>query len=277
MSTRSTSALATNFQKHGWALVPDLVSPEDVEALRKAFSEASEEPRKSHQQKQDATGRQVFAIYRDLYRHDTKLRRICLDRNVGALVAELVGLGAVRLFSEAYLNKPSGGYGTPWHQDWPTQPFDRRDSINVYVALDEMSPERGGIEVVSGSHRLGPLYMPSDFTKKAGLGSLLNKEDLALLSLLAYEGDANVDGVPVRRERLKPGDALVWHGLTIHGAPPNVSGEPRRAYTRTYIGAEVRYTGMPFPLASSTDPLPDRDSCTVGEQFSGDRFPLVVA
>ena len=90
----------------------------------------------------------------NLYYHEAKA--VCLDPAVGEVVSSLLCADQVRLFSETYLNKPPGGLPTPWHQDWPLQPFDRRDTVNCWVALDDISMEQGPLHVVSGSHRLGP-------------------------------------------------------------------------------------------------------------------------
>lgn len=186
---------------------------------------------------------------------------------MGEVVSSLLCADQVRLFSETYLNKPPGGLPTPWHQDWPLQPFDRRDTVNCWVALDDISMEQGPLHVVSGSHRLGPLYMPTDFSEQPPLGSMLSDEDRELLWLLAAPGDMDSEGVPVHRVPFAAGDALIFYGSVLHGAPGNETQRQRRGYTRAIISSEVRYTGMPYLKTDSVGLEP-------GKPFELPRYPI---
>ena len=60
-----------------------------------------------------------------------EVRSVCMAPQVGRIVRSLLGAERVRLFSETYLGKPPGSLPTPWHQDWPLQPFDRRDTVGL--------------------------------------------------------------------------------------------------------------------------------------------------
>jgi phytanoyl-CoA hydroxylase len=42
---------------------------------------------------------------------------------------------------------------------------------------------------------------------------------------------------------MDPGDVLFFHSLLVHGSAANVSGEPRRAVTISYLGPDHRYAG----------------------------------
>jgi ectoine hydroxylase-related dioxygenase (phytanoyl-CoA dioxygenase family) len=178
----------------------------------------------------------------------------------------------VRLLSEAFLEKPPASQGskeTAWHQDLCYEPIDRRNSLNVWIALQDIAPQQGALEFLSGSHRLGPMGR-LEFTKSFDLSSVLLKEDLELMWSLKHEDDAEGPfGAPIARAGVKAGDALVFHGLTFHGAGPNTTEKRRRAYQRFFIGADVRYTVMP-------DRRTDGLGMSLGDYFESDRFPLVA-
>ena len=58
----------------------------------------------------------------------------------------------------------------------------------------------------------------------------------------AYDNPVFVENKPIPIP-LKVGDALIFHGLIIHGTEPNVSKDRRRALQLHYMDARCRYTG----------------------------------
>jgi ectoine hydroxylase-related dioxygenase (phytanoyl-CoA dioxygenase family) len=210
----------------------------------------------------------VLMNVRELNLYYEEVRPVCLDRQVGEIVRSLLGADEVRLFSETYLNKPPGGLPTPWHQDWPLQPFDRREAVNVWVALEDITIEQGALQVVSGSHRLGSLYMPESFSEQPPLDKMLTDEDLELLWSLADPSDTDREGAPVHQAEFSAGDALIFYGSVLHGAPGNKTSRSRKGYTRAIIDAKVRYTGMPYLKTDSV-------GLTPGQPFDLPRYPII--
>lgn len=271
-----------HFRRHGWVRVSRLHDIGQVEVLRAAMRKGLADPpdlARTYGAAGAATPRDVVSNedpkvvllnVRELNLYYEEVRPVCLDPRVGKVVQALLGAERVRLFSETYLDKPPGGRPTPWHQDWPLQPFDRRDTVNCWVALDDIDGEQGPLHVVSGSHRLGPLYMPTDFADQPPIGAMLSAEDRDLLWSLADPGDIDEDGVPVHRAPFAAGDALIFYGSVLHSAPENRTDRRRRGYTRAIISAEVRYTGMPYLKTDSVGLKP-------GQPFDLPRYPLFGA
>ena len=268
-----------HFRRHGWVRVPRLHDPAQVELLRATMAKGFADPpdvNETYGAAGAATPRDVVSNtdpnvvllnVRELNLYYDAVRPVCLDPTVGAVVAALLGADRTRLFSETYLDKPPGGRPTPWHQDWPLQPFDRRDTVNCWVALDDIAMEQGPLQVVSGSHRLGSLYMPTDFSEQPPLGAMLTEEDRELLWSLAAPGDLDDEGVPVHRAPFAAGDALIFYGSMLHGAPANRTERGRRGYTRAIVSSEVRYTGMPYLKTDAVGLKP-------GQPFDLPRYPL---
>ena len=88
-----------------------------------------------------------------------------------------------------------------------------------------------------------------------------------LLWSLADPTDIKEEGVPVQRRPFAAGDALIFYGSCLHGAPGNNTKRHRRGYTRSIISSEVRYTGMPYLKTDSVGLKP-------GMPFDLPRYPL---
>lgn len=279
MTDLVTDQDAIHFRKHGWVRVPRLHDAAQIQVLLTAMEKGFANPPDVNETYGKASAvtpkdvvsnkdvRPILLNVRELNLYYDEVKPVCTDHRVGDVVRRLLGVDRVRLFSETYLNKPPGGLATPWHQDWPLQPFDRRETVNCWVALDDIVMEQGPLQVVSGSHRLGSLYMPVDFSEEQSLSSLLTREDIDLLWSLADPSDTDIEGVPVHRAPFSAGDALIFYGSALHGAPGNNTRRSRRGYTRSIIGSDVRYTGMPYLKTDSVGLVP-------GQPFDLPRYPL---
>jgi ectoine hydroxylase-related dioxygenase (phytanoyl-CoA dioxygenase family) len=273
---------ARHFRKHGWVRVPQLHDANQLQILLSVMEKGFANPpdiNQTYGKAAPTTPKDVVSNddemtvllnVRELNLYYDEVKPVCMDPRVGEVVKTLLGVPKVRLFSETYLNKPPGGASTPWHQDWPLQPFDRRETVNCWVALDNVTMDQGPLQVVSGSHRLGSLYMPTDFSDQPPLSDLLTEEDVDLLWSLAAPDDVNIEGVPVHSQAFSAGDALIFYGSALHGAPANGTKRHRRGYTRSIISADVRYTGMPYLKTDSV-------GLTPGKLFDLPRYPLFDA
>jgi ectoine hydroxylase-related dioxygenase (phytanoyl-CoA dioxygenase family) len=122
------------------------------------------------------------------------------------------------------------------HHDGYTHCSDRGGPLTFWIALDEVTPEMGAMQFLSGSHKEGPL------------GVVHIDEDLVddypkLLDL--YEVSPPL--------HYQPGDATAHHTWTIHGAPRNTTGHPRWSYLFGYAPADVlRHQEVPKKFDGET-------------------------
>jgi ectoine hydroxylase-related dioxygenase (phytanoyl-CoA dioxygenase family) len=86
---------------------------------------------------------------------------------------------------------------------------------------------------VPGSHRLGSLGRRDLVETEPTLEEILTPEDLALVS------------APVTVP-LSVGDVTAHDGLCLHGAGPNMSEFPRRAWSCIFIPGDTLWNGAPF-------------------------------
>ena len=83
--------------------------------------------------------------------------------------------------------------------------------------------------------------------------------------------DADRDGYDIVSWDLEPGDAYVFHGLTVHGAGGNLTGQVRRrGYTVRYTGDDVTYDTRP----GTSKPL-QTDLLAHGDALDCEMFPVV--
>ena len=100
--------------------------------------------------------------------------------------------------------------------------------VSLLLAVDEMTPENGGMSVLPGSH-LYDLHEQQDLPGSSVLGS---GSDPALVA-------ASAEPVPII---LRPGDVSVHSPRIIHGSPANTSNRRRCGLNIRYIPTTTKVT-----------------------------------
>ena len=139
----------------------------------------------------------------------------------------------MRLYHDHMLTKePGTRQRTPWHQDQPYYNVDGSQNCSFWMPVDPVSRD-STLEFVAGSHR-GPWLMPRTFmddeAKWFPEGSLADLPDV----------EADRDAFPILGWALEPGDAVVFHMLTLHAAGGVAGDRRRRAFSLRFLGDDVR-------------------------------------
>lgn len=126
-----------------------------------------------------------------------------------------------------WFNKPAGViHPTPPHQDNYYFNLTPPNVVTIWLALENVDEENGCLRYVSGSHRLG--FRPHAATKVLGFSQGISD----------YGPEDEAREVKIC---LKPGDAVVHHGNTIHRADPNRSANRNRpAFAMVIRGVSCR-------------------------------------
>lgn len=138
-----------------------------------------------------------------------------------AVASRLIGGQAMRYLPFTAVKAGGGGGTFHFHQD---NNYTRHDpavgSINIWLALGDMTPENGCLQVVPRSHS----------------GQLASRG--------SDDGDqhqqVDVDPLTCLPLRMRAGDAVAFSRWTVHGSGPNTSDEPRVAYALQYHRSDVR-------------------------------------
>ena len=149
---------------------------------------------------------------------------------------------------------------TKWHQDEAVVSIDARgvNILTVWVAITEAMPKNGCMYYVAGSHLIADDDNKPDF----GLTTHCPGKQLAAE---IYIPDAKIDKNKMRPLAAKPGDVVLLHRRTIHGAGANTSDGLRWSFDLRYQKRQMP-TGRDFfpALAVSGKDAPKADG---GKQY----------
>jgi phytanoyl-CoA hydroxylase len=161
-------------------------------------------------------------------RHDA-FRGLAKDPRLTSRVAALLG-DDLQLYSSKLATKPSAaGQGEfAWHQDFPYFPHTHAGLVAVSVALDDCTPDNGGMYALAGSHQKG----------------LLSHEEDGWMTGRCTELVPSLDDPQVRPLMSAAGGITLHHSLTLHCSGPNWSGTPRRLAIFEYrAGSALQLAG----------------------------------
>ena len=218
------------YERDGFIVVPDVLSPAEVLQLQTATDEiiagarglvahdAIYDLENSHTPAQPRVRRVKephtrSPVYGSLARHPKIL----------AVLRDLWGPDIRFQFSK--LNMKSAGYGAAveWHQDWAFYPHTNDDLAAVGIMIDDCVEENGPLLVLPGSHK-GPT-----------LSHHLDGKFVAAI-------DPRGSGLPFSEAVAltgKAGSITVHHVRAIHGSAPNLSVRDRRLLLYQYRAADA--------------------------------------
>lgn len=234
------------YHRDGFIVVPDVLSTEEVERLRRVTDGFVEGAR-------HVTANNDIYDLEDTHSPDEpRVRRIKAPHLHHPEYARLVRhpkiievlqdlWGPDIRFDTAKLNMKSAGYGAPveWHQDWAFYPHTNDDLAAVGVMMDDAEMENGPLLVIPGSHR-GPVY---DHHGPDGrfIGAMdPSKCDIDFGKAVPFTG--------------KAGSISVHHVRAVHGSAPNFSPRDRRLLLFQFRAADA-WPLLGFPDLNAYDEL----------------------
>jgi ectoine hydroxylase-related dioxygenase (phytanoyl-CoA dioxygenase family) len=235
-------------KQDGWAPLPSLLSAEAVAAIHERLAKfAAVEPSETEKWMTAADYQKALQMHDGMAWHDDWFRELALSPRLSNLALDLLGQPEGLFIHDMSFTKPGvDGAPTPFHQDFPFWPFDRKGAFTIWIALTDLTPDMGTLQYLAGSQVEGPLgrfsRAPDDDIRKA-YPDLTEKYKL------------------VAGTALKAGDATVHTDLTVHGSQGNTTDCARSAYTLRYMPTDVIYTGSPHRHFDSF-------GLTPGETFS---------
>lgn len=144
---------------------------------------------------------------------------------------QLIGENVVFWYTQFVTKMPDGGNGKatfPWHQDNGYASVLPCTNVTVWIALDDVDERNGCVWVMPRSHQQG--ILPHKTTSP----------DSWQLTV-AVEGN----GTPAI---LKAGEAVAFHGNTLHRSLSNATGQVRRGFFIQYADANAVHQIDHLPL-----------------------------
>lgn len=228
------------FREEGYLVIPDLLSPQEVQKTREGFtrliSEAGPEGKHpsglivNYEKSFDLTGKTAeqreigLRKLQNFAERDAKFWDQVRHPRITALLDDVLGPGAQLLQSMALVKPPEIGVAKDWHQDvayFPVTPLN--EVVGFWIAIDDATLENGCMEVVPRSHKLGLVQHVQGPT-----GWRLPDPTVAL-----YRDR-------VLKLPMKAGSSLLFSSLVFHFTDHNRSKLRRRALQYHYVSARTR-------------------------------------
>ena len=220
------AARIAEFRDKGHTIVRGVASRDEIAAYRPIIEAATRRHcRETRALAQRDTYSKAFLQVPNLWRVDSNVARFVCARRFAKIAAELLGVSGVRLYHDQALFKEAGGGHTPWHQDQYYWPFDRDQTVTMWMPLIDIPPEIGTMTFASGSHRLG--YLGSHHISDESDATFRTMIEERHLSLQTYGAVA-------------AGDATFHAGWTLHSAAPNPTDTLRPVMTIIYFADGLR-------------------------------------
>ncbi len=170
------------------------------------------------------TYHKAFLQIANLWETDPAVARFTMARRFARAAAELMGVGAVRLYHDQALFKEPGGGPTPWHQDQYYWPLDTDHCITMWMPLVDVPVEMGVLTFASRSHSDGCLCSMA----------ISDASETALQQVVEDRGFEVVNCA------MQAGDATFHAGWTVHMAPGNATNRMREVITVIYFADGTR-------------------------------------
>jgi ectoine hydroxylase-related dioxygenase (phytanoyl-CoA dioxygenase family) len=234
------------FWEHGYLVVEDAVSAEQLEQLKHTFSNWVEDSRQHDSAYGTLSdGRPRFDLEHGHNADQPALRRVSspeeisphyydvmADSGVTDAVADLIGPDVKLHHSKINSKLPKSATVVKWHQDFPFTPHSNDDLITALLMVDEVTMENGPLEVWPGTHKgtIHSLWHEGQFT--GAVDDAVTSE--ALEKRIYCTG--------------KAGSVCLMHTRLLHGSSQNQSDAPRTLYITVYSTADAApLTPSPVP------------------------------
>jgi ectoine hydroxylase-related dioxygenase (phytanoyl-CoA dioxygenase family) len=190
--------------------------------------------------------------------------RALVERSPAAEVAaRVMGSQTAQFFHDHVLVKEPGTQkATPWHQDTPYYFVDGSQTVSFWIPIDPV--KEATLRLVAGSHRWEPLILPVRWLD----------ESQFYPDAQHYRPVPDPDNEPELRVlewSLEPGDAVLFHFRTAHGARGNPASSRRRVLSLRWVGDDAHYAQRP---GRTSPPFPGHEM-KAGQRLRTDWFPVI--
>lgn len=177
------------------------------------------------------------------WRRSTAIKQLAFDPGLVEAVGRLMRSNAVGYYDDQmFVKRPGTRQKTDWHQDYPFFHIEGWQGCVVWIPTDATDAETGTMRYVRGSHRWDTEFGAGMFVSRTLMPGSIGEK--------VPDIDADPDAYDVISFDLEPGDVVVHHFRTLHGAGGNRSmARHRRAMSLRYVGDDMRYKlkpGAPF-------------------------------
>lgn len=182
---------------------------------------------------------------------------VCRSQRMVDACEQLMDDELYHYHSKMLLKEPRVGGAWEWHQDygyWYSNACLYPDMLSVFIALDPATRANGCLQVLKGSHKMGRIEH-GRFGKQTGADPERVKPIIDRLEHIHVE--------------MEPGDALYFHGNTLHCSDANNSEQSRWSLICCYnTKHNDPYEEKHHPSYTPLDKVPDNAIKVTGAKVS---------
>ncbi|XP_069688283.1 uncharacterized protein [Periplaneta americana] len=165
----------------------------------------------------------------------------------------------VKFYHEHVLNKePGTEKPTPWHHDQSYYPINGDKVCSIWMPVDPVSLNNT-LRLVCGSHRWG-WFIPRKFATENDYISSSADDLHEYKSIPVYDIDSGK--YRILEWAVQPGDCIVFHMRTVHGAAGNSSiSYQRRVLATRWLGDDATLTTRPWEVSPPIEAVFEEPPC----------------
>jgi ectoine hydroxylase-related dioxygenase (phytanoyl-CoA dioxygenase family) len=272
-------AMAAFYEEHGVVKLPGLIEPEWTAKILDVINDISQRADTPPPPGADfsfgkADGRMTI---RYMWRGIPLIRDFMLNQDLAEPVARITRTRQLRFWFDLTFIHEGGqqnnmGAGTPWHHDVAAFTFKGMQLPSLWMALTPADAERSRLMFIDKSHKTAPGYYRTPDNIPPANGEKDGFLDVPDFDRLIAEGKEQVVTWDVL-----PGDAIMIHPYTVHGAKGNTGKDAnsrRVAITTRWLGDDVRFIPTSYAKALKQVGIAN-SNIPMGGKPDGEYFPLV--
>lgn len=266
-----TAEEIATYRREGVALVPKLLDTEYLAKVRQMCYDQRKDPSKWGEELQGKNATGQFFMDRHMHAYQKRWRNFLFESGQGRVAAQATGSEEIRCwFDHLWFHAPNTVEGFPWHQDGGYWPFQGRNVVSIWFAIEDNST----IEYVRGTGHLKDWYQPimveGEGKGADDLTAWVGKSDREPMP--DYDGNADkYEFLPFKE--IKAGDGLLFNTYIVHRLPGNPHPD------RYQIGLSTRFLGdgSIWDPRPGTDPIVTQADVKInpGDLAKDDAFPLL--
>ncbi|XP_066947737.1 uncharacterized protein [Macrobrachium rosenbergii] len=266
-------ALVEQYHRDGAVLVKGAFDNNWVEKVRRGIDKNLRNPSKYFHNVMEGEGA-YFDDYCN-WQWIEEFRQYVFESPAASLASQFMRSNEVSFYHEHVLNKePGTNKKTPWHHDQAYYPIDGHKVCSLWMPVDPI-PRETSVQFVAGSHIWPKWFHPKKFASEKNYPLKAGEEIISSGHTRTYYDvpDSEIESGkwPILQWECEPGDVIVFHMRTVHGAAGNSSStNHRRVLSSRWLGDDAVLATRPWEVSP-----PITGGLQPGQRAVCDTFPLV--
>jgi ectoine hydroxylase-related dioxygenase (phytanoyl-CoA dioxygenase family) len=265
--TQLEESVIEQFWQDGAICLRNVFDHDLIEKLREAIDEDIKKPGPLYKNRTFEKSKGLFFVDFQLWQRFPACKDFVYHSQAASLIAQVLKSEKVFFYHDHLLVKePKTSDHTPWHHDQPYYPLEGKQICSIWLPLDPVDSATC-VKYIKGSHLWGKWFSPQFFNSQA---SQLRVQDSRFEPIPDFS--AQQDQHEFLSWDMEPGDCILFHALTVHGASGNNSASRRRrAWATRWCGDDVRY----FDRGGDISPPLTNHSLQTGDPLGCELFPQI--